>query len=273
MIREISCNTKYIGKQNVWLSETDSTNEVIKRLVTDGVTIEATDWTESIFEGDPREGLTVVTDNQTAGRGRRGREWVSENNRSLTFSVLLEPKTTPDKMSMLTLVAAMAVCSALQEYYGIYAGIKWPNDIVIKDRKVGGILTELVDYKHVIVGIGINVNQTAFPEDISGMATSIAIEGGECTNIKPLLEHILEKLEAYYERFMQTTDMSVLKDEYSGRLVNRDRRVRVLDPQGEYEGVATGIDDEGCLLVEDNEGLGHTVYAGEVSVRGIYGYV
>lgn len=199
------------------------------------------------------------------------------------FTVLLKPQIDPSRAPMLTLVKALATVKGIREITGLDARIKWPNDIVVNGKKVVGILTEMsaqVDYiNHIVVGTGINVHQTEFPEEIAQTATSLDLElqkEGKKTEISraKLLGSVLEQFENYYEIYLQTQDLSALMEEYNFLLVNCGRKVRVLDPLGEFEGKALGIDKQGELLVErEDTGEVVKVSSGEVSVRGIYGYV
>ncbi len=226
-------------------------------------------------EGAP-EGTLVVTDCQNTGRGRRGRSWASPKGCNLYFTLLLRPDCKPEQACMLTLVMALAAAEAVEEL-GINAGIKWPNDIVAHGKKVCGILTEMSaepDYIHyVVIGCGINVNQMDFPEEISATATSLALEKGERITRSALLLSIMEHFEKAYDKFRETWDLTALLPAYHSYLLNKDARVRVLDPKGEFCGTARGINEAGELLVEKEDGELARVYAGEVSVRGVYGYV
>jgi BirA family biotin operon repressor/biotin-[acetyl-CoA-carboxylase] ligase len=193
------------------------------------------------------------------------------------MSFVLKPQNLrPENAPMLTLVSALAVQSAICRETGLAARIKWPNDIVLGGKKVCGILTELstqIDYiNHIVVGIGINVHNEQFPEELIDRATSLYLESGRRYSRAALVEAVCEQFEHYYEIFMQTQDLSALQAEYNQCLVNRNRQVRVLDPRGEYEGTAAGINEKGALLVETAEDI-KQVDSGEVSVRGIYGYV
>ncbi len=275
----INCRTAFIGKQNIWLDKTDSTNEVIKRLLHDGQTIEGeTGRLNRMIEGRTHHGLTVVADHQTGGKGRSGREWVDEIGSNIAMSVLLQPGLGADSISMLTLVSAMAVAAMIREKTKLKPSIKWPNDVIIGERKVCGILTELVvaqGHYCVIVGIGVNVNQAYMPDDLADRATSLLNESEGCIpyDREELVNSILENLEHYYDIFCKKGDMTELVDEYNKQLVNIGRRVKVLDPSENTEGIARGIDDKGRLIVETDDGSLHHIYAGEVSVRGLYGYV
>lgn len=230
------------------------------------------------------EGTLVVAGQQTKGKGRRGRIWESAEEGNLYFSLLLKPQLPADKASMLTLVMALAVLEGAEDLCDILLGIKWPNDIVADGRKAVGILTELDflekgDYQ-VIVGVGMNLVRQNFPENIREKAVSLEEMAGKKVSKEDLLTAVLRRFESYYEQFCRDGSLKNLKEVYDSKLVNKNRMVRVLEPGGEYEGVALGINEEGKLLVAPCDGNGtadreniRQVYAGEVSVRGIYGYV
>ena len=154
--------------------------------------------------------------------------------------------------------------------------IKWPNDIVLNKKKVCGILTELslvgADIDFVIVGIGIYVNNKVFPEEISETASSLFLELGREIDRELLITKVWDNFKLYYEQFLKTKDISLFQEEYEKVLVNKEENVRVLDPLDEYTGVAKGVTSTGELIV-DTEGERTLVSGGEVSVRGIYGYV
>ena len=252
--------TKWAGREVYYFSETDSTN------IQAGL----------LAENDSPHGTLVVAGSQQAGKGRRGRSWASEADRGIFMTLLLRPRINPCNASMLTLVAAMAVQKSICESLRLPTQIKWPNDIVLNGKKICGILTEMrtdrENIGHVLVGIGINVSNRKFSEEISNSATSLFLEIGREVDKTALIAEVLKRFEYYYERFCETEDMSVLCEEYNTYLVNRNRQVRVLDPQKPYAGVAMGINAQGELCVEA-DGEKYLVSSGEVSVRGIYGYV
>ena len=239
----------------------DSTNEAAKRAGDAGA----------------EHGTVFRADRQSAGKGRRGRSWYSQSMGNLYFTILLRPKLTPEKASMLTLVMAYAVACAIREYTGLEAWIKWPNDIVVQGKKVCGILSEMklngtaVDY--CVVGVGVNVGQKHFAEEIQDKATSLVAESGQLVECQALLQKILYLFAQEYECFLQAENLAHMQDAYNALLINLDKQVRVLDPKDAYEGIARGITRTGELLVEVPGGLCKKVYAGEVSVRGLYGYV
>lgn len=258
---ESMLHTAWIGSRLVYFDETDSTNIRARKLAE---------------EGAPH-GTLVVADSQTAGKGRRGRSWVSPKGTGVWMSMVLRPSMPPVSASMLTLVSALAVVKGVRETSGLEALIKWPNDAVINGRKICGILTEMSTeedhIRYVVPGIGINVNIMDFPEEMASIATSLKQELGGDVRRSPVIAAVAEAFESYYDIFLKTCDMSGLKEEYNERLANVGREVMVLDPRGEYEGRALGIDNEGSLLVQKKDGSVTAVISGEVSVRGIYGYV
>jgi len=189
----------------------------------------------------------------------------------------MRPSFGPSQASMLTLVAGMAVVKGVQKATGLNAMIKWPNDAVVNGKKICGILTEMSTeedtIRYVVVGIGINVNAREFPEEIRDKATSLKLELGRSVKRSEVIQAVAESFEEYYAVYEKTCDMSGLQAAYNEMLANMDKEVCVLDPRGEYRGKALGIDEEGCLLVEKENGELIHVLSGEVSVRGIYGYV
>ena len=193
------------------------------------------------------------------------------------MSMLLRPQIDPLAASMLTLVMALAAKKGIEISTGLKSEIKWPNDLVLNKKKICGILTEMgtefMEIKYVVIGTGINVNQEEFPEELRKTATSLYLETGKKYHRSRIIERILEALEEYYGIFVKTEDMSVLLEEYNEKLVNRGQEVCVLDPKGEYRGLCQGITKTGGLLVELSDGTVTEVISGEVSVRGVYGYV
>ena len=258
---ESRIHTKWAGAHLSYQEETTSTNALAK----------------VAGEGGAPHGSLYVADMQTAGRGRRGRAWTSPPGTNVYYSIMLRPSFAPDRASMLTLVMARSVACAIEKTTGLRTGIKWPNDIVINGKKVCGILTEMSaeqDYIHyVVIGVGINVGLQEFPRELLDKATSLQAESGENVSRGELIQHCMECFEEDYECFAQAGDLSGLLDSYNQMLLNRDREVRVLDPRGEYTGTARGINERGELLVKLADGTVAKVYAGEVSVRGLYSYV
>lgn len=254
-------DTVWAGKEVYYYDETDSTNIRAKQLGE---------------EGAPH-GTLAVADQQNAGRGRRGRGWESPRGSSIYMSILLRPDIPPVKAPMLTLVMALSVAEGLRECTGQDAMIKWPNDIVLNKKKLVGILTEMsteIDYiNHVVTGVGINVNMEELPEEIRGKATSLRIEMGRIIKRSPIIAAIMRKFEKNYGLFLETQNIEKMKDEYNSLLVNREKEVRILGGKEEYNAYALGVNEKGELLVRCEDGTIEAIFAGEVSVRGIYGYV
>lgn len=265
---ESRLHTQWVGRPICYFDEIDSTNTEAKRIAEGAA-------------GAQGHGTVVVAEEQNAGRGRRGRDWSSPRGEGIFFTILLRPDMNPANASMLTLVKALAVAKGISKSTGLEPAIKWPNDVVINGRKIVGILTEMsaqIDYvNHIVVGSGINVHQKNFPEELAAKATSLDMEmrrlGKEDRIYRAaVLAAVLEEFEKYYRAFMQTQDLSMLREEYNALLVNCGREVRVLDPLGEFGGKALGINERGELLIH-REGGTVKISSGEVSVRGIYGYV
>ena len=254
-------HTEWVAKEVLCFDTIDSTNTKAQELAEKGY----------------QSGTLVVADKQESGKGRRGRSWVSPSGTGIFMTLMIKPDINPNNASMLTLVAALAVAKAITSVTGEEAMIKWPNDIVVNGKKVCGILTEMnaqFDYiNHIVVGIGINVHNESFPEEISQMASSLMIEaGGKRFHRAQIIAETMSYFEQYYDTFLKTQDLSALVREYDKLLVNRNKSVRVLDPKEPFDGKAMGITSKGELIVDTWESR-KLVSSGEVSVRGIYGYV
>lgn len=254
-------HTDWVAKEVLYFDTIDSTNTKAQELAEKGYP----------------SGTLVVADKQESGKGRRGRSWVSPSGTGIFMTLMIKPDINPNNASMLTLVAALAVAKAITSVTGEEAMIKWPNDIVVNSKKVCGILTEMnaqFDYiNHIVVGIGINVHNESFPEEISQMASSLMIEaGGKRFHRAQIIAETMSYFEQYYDTFLKTQDLSALVRDYDKLLVNRNKSVRVLDPKEPFDGKAMGITPKGELIVDTWESR-KLVSSGEVSVRGIYGYV
>lgn len=252
--------TKWAGAKVIYYEETDSTNIRAKALAEEGA----------------EHGTLVIAERQNAGKGRRGRGWISPKGENIYMSILLRPEFEPVKAPMLTLVMAYSVAQALREKEEINAKIKWPNDVVLHKKKICGILTEMsaeIDYiNHVVIGVGINTNMEQMEAEIAEKATSLKIEEGRTVMRAGLIAQVMKYFEENYEKFLKDGDLSGIKDAYNGMLVNQDKDVRVLEPGNEYDAHAIGINETGELLVKKEDGSIEKIFAGEVSVRGIYGY-
>ncbi|MDF2801730.1 MAG: BirA [Anaerocolumna sp.] len=260
--------TKILGKNIMYYEEIDSTNTVAKRIGKETST----------------HGVLVLANKQNAGRGRLGREWDSPKNEGIWMSLILKPVINITKASMLTLIAALAVNKGIRVVTGLESYIKWPNDIIINGKKVCGILTEMSTSKDIleciVVGIGINVSNTCFEPDIKNKATSLKSEGCLQIDKLQLINEIMLAMEYYYEIFLRNQSLVDLSAEYNKWLINRNNTVKIIEREESYTGVALGINDLGELLVKTQVSVnGETieiikeVVSGEVSVRGVYGYV
>ena len=256
--------TKWAGKTVHFVKETVSTNLLAKEL-----------YREAEKKED-LHGRLVVTEYQTAGRGRFGRTWVAPEGSCVIMTLILKPDFAPQYASMLTLVMGLSVVQAVRKA-GLDAGIKWPNDVVVSGKKLCGILTEMslegTNIGEVAIGVGINVNLQEIPEEVKETATSMYLETGRKFDRNQLIASVLAAFEENYEIFVQTCDLSYLKEEYHRYLFNRGKAVRVLDPQQSFTGMALGINEQGELLVEREDKTVETVRSGEVSVRGLYSYI
>ena len=313
-------STSWAGRPLIFKEETGSTNDDVFALAA---------------EGYPH-GTLVVAARQTAGKGRRGRTWISPEDGNIYMSILLKPDLRPEITPMLTVVMALSVYQAAekllslqpsQQPSGSYGpsgtenvpadesehkspvessleaslespsaendssadvpacrfGIKWPNDIVASVnggpyRKLCGILTEMrmedSEISAITIGIGLNVNQTEFSPEIAENAGSFSLSMGSKINRAALTASIWNFFEQNYLLFVQKQDFSALRPAYEAGLVNCGKSVHVLDPKNPFTGTAIGINNEGELLVQpDDGGPVRVIGSGEVSVRGVKGYV
>ena len=278
---EAQIRTDVIAGNVVYYAETGSTNEDAARLSD---------------EGAPH-GTLVAAGMQKNGKGRRGRTWLSPAGTNTYFSLLLKPAIPAACAPMLTLLSAIAAARAIGDLLResgdliqCEAGIKWPNDIVVRRvsdpdgswKKVCGILTEMrledARIRDVIIGTGINVNGDTVPAEIRASAASLKICTGSRNPFSraKLTAAVMNCFEPLYDRFIAEPSMRPFREEYESLLVSMDRRVKVLDPAGEYEGLAVGIDDLGALkVIPDSapDGPPVMISSGEVSVRGVEGYI
>lgn len=224
---------------------------------------------------DEADGTLFVSEVQTAGRGRLGREWKSPRGVGIWMSVLLKPDMDISDVSQITLAAGLAVCRALSAVCGVSAKIKWPNDVVIGTKKVCGILTEMsadIDgIKYVVPGIGINVNDESFDDSIASKATSLYIETGKRYNRCEIIQAVMREFERYY-KLLISEGFVALRSEYRRMCVNIDREVFIMKKNEKIRAYCVDITRSGNLLV-DIDGKAEEIHSGEVSVRGIYDYV
>lgn len=237
--------TVKIGNPLQVLSQVDSTNEEIRRNLT------------------LPEGAVVIADLQTQGRGRQGRTWHSETGTGLYLSTLLKPNLPPEKLALITLMAGVATVSAIQQQASVPVKLKWPNDILLNGKKLAGILCEYIPDTAVIVGIGINLNQTCFPEDIQDIATSLKLETGNTVNRTDLVLSLLENLDHEYEEFLQEKRTRLVK-KWTDRTDMFGKTVTVHQKGKSLTGIAVGLDPEGKLILQTPNGEQQLLGSGEL---------
>ena len=249
--------TKWLGHNINYNESVTSTNSIAKELGNDNCP----------------NGQICICEEQLNGRGRLRRGWFSPYAKGVWFSVLLKPSCMPNEASKFTLFAAVAVVKAINSYKGVDAKIKWPNDILIDNKKLVGILTEMnAEFGHInyiVIGTGINVNisKDSIPEDIKDTSVSLMDVAKEPISRAELLARILKNMEDLYE-VVEEKGFSEILDEWRGVSCTLGQDVKVIAPDETYYGVADDIDDEGLLLVKRADGKGITrVIAGDVSIR------
>jgi BirA family biotin operon repressor/biotin-[acetyl-CoA-carboxylase] ligase len=241
------------GKRIHHFFKTDSTNRVALELG---------------HAGEP-EGTVVVAEEQTAGRGRAGRSWVSERAAGIYVTLLLRPRLAPVQAPLLTMMAGLSVHAAAEAVTGLKVDLKWPNDLLIGVKKAGGILTEMhaepSQVRFVIVGVGLNVNQEKFPGELAHIATSLRIETGKPQSRMELLVRLLREFESDYNRFLREGVSGVVERFETVSSYARGKRVRVSNGSESYVGTTAGLGPEGLLQVEREDGRLMTVIAGDVA--------
>lgn len=248
--------TKWLAKNIIYLPTVDSTNQEVKRIA-------------SIHPN----GTVVIAEQQTAGKGRLGRVWSSPNGTGLWLSILLKPEIEPNKIADITLVCGLGVCKAIRKYTGLNTLIKWPNDVIIGNKKICGILTETTveanRISYVVTGIGINVNTTEFDDDIKHKATSLSIEAGSVINKENLFKEIMLTLEEELDNYFSNPEGSI-SEEYTALCATLGREVTVSRGNTTFSGKAVTVEATGDLIVELSDGTVEKVSSGEVTVQGIY---
>ena len=245
--------TRIIGKELFLLPEAVSTNTLAMEMASKGAP----------------EGTVVLAEMQTGGKGRLGRKWISPKG-NLYMSVVLRPNIPAHKAPLLTLMAAVAVVSAIRTVCGVQAAIKWPNDILIASKKAGGLLTEMSAeqdrIRHIVLGVGVDVNMEPgeLPADVRALSTTLANEAGAKINRTELLQQILRDLELWYRKFLEN-DAAVLS-EWMKLNMTVNSRVKVGNALESFDGLAQGIDCEGRLIVGLDDGTIRTVAAGDVTI-------
>ena len=233
------------------------------------------DQARMLAEQGAEEGSLIIAETQNTGKGRMGRAFFSPEGCGIWMSLILKPEIPPMDASMVALVGAMAVQEMMQDY-GITSGIKWPNDIVIDGRKVTGILTEMSAgpdrINSIVIGIGINANMKFFPEELEKTAISMSMVTGENYHRAEIIACVMEHFEKNYREFLKTGDLRFLKERYNAGLIHKDKEIDVHEIRRVWRGISRGINDIGELIVSSDEG-DVIVRSGEVSIRGVYGYM
>ena len=254
--------TNFIGNKIIYFDTVNSTNNKAKELA---------------FIGEP-EGTVVIAEEQTTGRGRLGRQFVSPKYKGIWMSLVLRPKVDPMYISRITLIGAAAVNLAISDI-GIKTYIKWPNDIVLQNKKVSGILTEmsaeLNQTNYVIMGIGINVNikEDEFPEDLKDKATSLITVTGKKILRKELVALVLNHFEILYDEFIQNATIKTAIEICKKNSIFIGKEIRVIKRGISVNAIALDINDIGELVVKYEDGTIDNIISGEVSTRGLYKYI
>ena len=240
------------GKRIYHFFKTDSTNRVAFELG---------------HAGEP-EGAIVLAEEQSAGRGRAGRTWHSERAAGIYVTLLLRPKLAPVQAPLLTMMAGLSAHTAVEAVTGLAVDLKWPNDLIIRGKKAGGILTEMHAepgmVRFVVVGIGLNVNQEKFPGELAGLATSLRQETGKTQSRMELFVRLLREFESDYNRFLREGIPSVIQRFEVVSSYAHGKKVRVTNGAESYVGTTVGLGPEGLLQVEREDGRVVTVIAGDV---------
>jgi BirA family biotin operon repressor/biotin-[acetyl-CoA-carboxylase] ligase len=248
--------TKWIGRTIHHFQTLDSTNSKAYQLALNGA----------------KEGEVVISESQEKGRGRLGRQWFSPPFLNLYLSVILRPKISPHQASLITLMAAVATTDAIQKFSGLLPVIKWPNDILLRDRKVAGLLNEIhseMDRIHfVILGIGVNLNmdEKMFSKEIRAVATSLKIEMGQKVSRKAFLQFFLQELEKWYSIFLEEGGAVILKA-WRNRAHIKGRQVKVTSFGETLAGIAIDVDSNGALILETENGKRKRVVAGDIEYK------
>ncbi|MBT5028486.1 MAG: biotin--[acetyl-CoA-carboxylase] ligase [Nitrospina sp.] len=245
-------STCKLGHSIRFLPQIDSTNEEIRR---------------GFSEGFP-EGTVIIADCQTQGRGRQGRSWHSEAKAGLYISTLLKPQLPPDRLSCITLMAGVATASAIQQQTSAPIRLKWPNDILLNGKKLAGILCEcLVEpdtTPAIIVGIGINLNHSHFPEEIRDIATSLKVETGKIISHTDLARQLLQNMNSEYEDFLQGK-LTSLMQKWTQQSDLFGKTITVYHKDRSLTGQAIGLDLHGKLILQTPDGIQEHLDSGEVS--------
>jgi BirA family biotin operon repressor/biotin-[acetyl-CoA-carboxylase] ligase len=245
-------DTQILGRREiVYLEETESTNTVALGMAAGGAA----------------EGTLVVAEKQTSGRGRRSRDWHSPGHEGIYASFILRPAMSPFDAPKVNALAAVALAEGLLSLTNLGVRIKWPNDILINGRKAAGILTEIASemdsVNYLVIGIGVNVNMTCFPEHLKDRATSLLIETGEPFSRVKLLQEILRQEDKWY-RLFRTAGFSPVLRRWRSLTDMVGRRVKAYRMGGTFSGAVQGIGPDGVLVLKDSDGRSVKIYSGDI---------
>jgi BirA family transcriptional regulator, biotin operon repressor / biotin---[acetyl-CoA-carboxylase] ligase len=220
------------------------------------------------FAGEPH-GAIVVAEEQSAGRGRAGRAWISERSAGIYMSLLLRPAMTPAQAPMLTLAAGLAARDAVAEMAGDAVDIRWPNDVLLDGKKVCGILTEMHAepdrIRFVVVGIGVNVNQAQMPDEISKIATSVRIATGKSQSRIEIAARLLRQFESYYNQLLAKGAAPLIARFAQVSSYAKGKNIRVTTAQETFVGKTAGLDASGLLRVTRENGKTETLLAADIA--------
>jgi len=247
-------NTRIIGRNLYHFYDVDSTNSFASRLIAHGRNV--------------AEGTTIIAETQTAGRGRLGRSWISQREAGIYFSIVLFPKAPPSLAPLFTLATAVAMHNAVERYSGLDIDIKWPNDLLVGQKKFCGILSEIqaeVDLvKMMIIGVGLNANHEHMPDEIAGRATSLRIASGHIQSRIEILLEFLEEFENIYMDFERKGPRSIIDQWTRFSSFANGRRIEIHDGVRKIAGVTRGLNALGALKIELKGGQIEEVYSGDV---------
>lgn len=248
--------TRVMGQSLHYYEKVDSTQAIAHNLIAAGA----------------KEGTVVIAEQQTAGRGRMGRNWFSPAGKGIWLSLILTPQIPLQLCPQLTLLASVALCRTISSMLHVNIGIKWPNDLLIQGRKVSGILLESSAederLRYVIAGIGISVNLSKedFPEELQGIATSLMIESGSEVNREQLIAAFLKEFEELYD-LVESQGFAPIRSIWEALSVSLNCPIRVHTAKGWVTGIAQSIDELGALVIRQDNGQEVKIYSGDIELR------
>jgi len=253
-------NTVKWGLETSWLAQS-----IIHKETTPSTQILA----HQAAQDNAAHGTVVISDEQTSGRGRLNRDWHSAKNDGIWMSIVLRPEILPQQAPQLTLLTATVLADVLTEQVKLKSSIKWPNDILIGQKKTAGILTEMQaeqdQIQYVVIGIGMNINQTVdqLPDDIKKRATSLHIETGETWSVRKLIQHILVKFEQVYDDYMEN-GFAEVKEKWESYGFKLGEKIQIKTFKEEWESEFLGVADDGALLTRTSKGETTKIYSAEI---------